>query len=175
VRQCGKTTLLKTLPESWRRFDMERGIDRQQVITDPDLFLRLHPRQVAIDEAQLVPELFPALRVAIDRDRRSKGRFVLTGSSSPNLVTRISESLAGRVALIELSPLTIAEAWELPPSPLYATLAQRDGIPALMAAAVTRLSVQQISQYWFHGGYPEPWLSNDEVSCAAVFGTGVSL
>lgn len=162
VRQCGKTTLLKTLPPSWQRFDMERAVDRQQVLMDPDLFLRLHPQQAAIDEAQLVPALFSALRVAIDRDRQAKGRFVLTGFSSPDLVSCISESLAGRIALMELSPLTMAEAWELPPSAVYTTLAKREGIPALMAAAATRLSVQQVFDYWLQGGYPEPWLSNDE-------------
>ena len=161
VRQCGKTTLLETLPEDWRRFDMERAVDRQQVLADPDLFLRLHPRRTAIDEAQLVPDLFPALRVAIDRDRTARGCFVVTGSSSPDLVRRISESLAGRVGLLELSPLTMAEAWELPTSSVYTTLAHREGVEALMAGAAARLSIPQIFEYWFHGGYPEPWLSKD--------------
>jgi predicted AAA+ superfamily ATPase len=51
VRQCGKTTLLDTLPKGWHRLDMENGADRQQVLADPDLFFRLHPEEVAIDEA----------------------------------------------------------------------------------------------------------------------------
>ena len=82
VRQCGKTTLLGS---EWQRFDMENSADRQQVLADPDLFLRLHDDRVVIDEAQLAPALVSALRVAIDRDRSKKGRFVLTGSSSPDL------------------------------------------------------------------------------------------
>ncbi|MCE2725380.1 MAG: AAA family ATPase [Planctomycetaceae bacterium] len=68
-RQCGKTTLAGSLPADWRRFDLERGSDRDLVARDPDLFFRLHPRQVVIDEAQLLPDLFAALRVAIDADR----------------------------------------------------------------------------------------------------------
>jgi len=68
-RQCGKTTLADSLPADWRRFDLERGSDRDLVARDPDLFFRLHPRQVVIDEAQLLPDLFAALRVAIDADR----------------------------------------------------------------------------------------------------------
>ena len=122
----------------------------------PDLFLRLHPQQIAIDEAQLVPTLFPALRVAIDQNRGAKGRFVVTGSSSPHLLTRMSESLAGRVALMELSPLAMAEAWQLPPSRLYTTLAGREPIPKVIAAAQTRLSLPHVFEFWFHEGYPEP-------------------
>ena len=119
VRQSGKTTLLNGLPGEWRHFDMENSADRQQLLDDPDLFLRLHADKVVIDEAQLAPALFPALRVAIDRDRAKKGRFLLSGSSSPELVKKISESLAGRVARLEMAPLSLAEAWQLPPSRLY--------------------------------------------------------
>lgn len=68
-RQCGKTTLAGSLPAAWRRFDLEKASDRDLVARDPELFLRLNPRQVVIDEAQLLPDLFPALRVAIDADR----------------------------------------------------------------------------------------------------------
>ncbi|MDP1652664.1 MAG: ATP-binding protein [Rhodocyclaceae bacterium] len=161
VRQCGKTTLLGALPGEWRRFDMESVADRQQVLVDPDLFLRIHADKVAIDEAQLAPALFPALRVAIDRERDSKGRFVLSGSSSPDLVKAMAETLAGRIGLAELGPLTLAEAWQLPPSSLYGLLANRAAPADIVVAAAPRLSLGQILEYWFQGGYPEPWLSGD--------------
>jgi uncharacterized protein len=103
VRQCGKTTLLEQLDSNWQRFDLE------VISRDPDLFLRLHPHRVAIDEAQLLPSIFPALRVAIDAERAKVGRFIITGSSSPNLVNAIAESLAGRVAIIEMAPFTFGE------------------------------------------------------------------
>ena len=163
VRQCGKTTLLSRLGSEWQRFDMENSADRQQVLADPDLFLRLHDDRVVIDEAQLAPVLFSALRVAIDRDRSKKGRFVLTGSSSPDLVRHISESLAGRMARVEMAPLSLAEAWQQPASALYALLSQGASIETLQAAATPNLSVQQVRQYWFAGGYPEPWLNSSEV------------
>jgi len=163
VRQCGKTTLLSRLGSEWQRFDMENSADRQQVLADPDLFLRLHDDRVVIDEAQLAPALFSALRVAIDRDRSKKGRFVLTGSSSPDLVRHISESLAGRMARVEMAPLSLAEAWQQPASALYALLSQGASIETLQAAATPNLSVQQVRQYWFAGGYPEPWLNSSEV------------
>ena len=93
-RQCGKTTLLQTLPKDWKVFDLEKQSDFQNLSQEPDLFFRLNPDKIAIDEAQLRPELFPALRVAVDRNRQRTGRFIITGSSSPKLVRSISESLA---------------------------------------------------------------------------------
>ena len=162
VRQCGKTTLLGTLGSEWQRFDMENSADRQQVLADPDLFLRLHSDKPVIDEAQLVPPLFSALRVAIDRDRQKKGRFLLSGSSSPDLVRQISESLAGRVGRIEMAPLSLSEAWQQPRSALYSLLSQGSNLAEIQAAATPRLSLQQVQDYWFAGGYPEPWLSRSE-------------
>jgi predicted AAA+ superfamily ATPase len=162
VRQSGKTTLLSTLPGEWQRFDMENSTDRQQLLADPDLFFRLHADKVVIDEAQLAPPLFSALRVAIDRDRSRKGRFLLSGSSSPELVKQISESLAGRVAYLEMSPLSLAEAWQLPPSRFYSMLAEGAAIADIQVDLVARLTLQQVRDYWFQGGYPEPWLSDNE-------------
>lgn len=162
VRQCGKTTLLGALPGNWQHFDMENSTDRQQVLADPDLFFRLHSDKLVIDEAQLAPPLFAALRVAIDRDRSKKGRFLLSGSSSPELSRQMSESLAGRVARAEMSPLSLSEAWQLPASAFYRLLQQ--GAPAsdVFMAATERLSLKQVQDYWFAGGYPEPWLSDSE-------------
>lgn len=161
VRQCGKTTLLHQLPGNWRYFDMENAADRQQVLADPDLFLRLQDNPVVIDEAQLAPPLFPALRVAIDRAREQKGRFFLSGSSSPELARKVAETLAGRIALTELAPLSLAEAYGLPPSPLYALLAGQAGAQQVMDAAAPRVALRDLLAHWFHGGYPEPWLKAD--------------
>ncbi len=60
VRQCGKTTLLKELPKGWTIFDLEKGSDYQLASRDPDLFFRLNKDRVAIDECQLLPEIFIA-------------------------------------------------------------------------------------------------------------------
>lgn len=161
VRQSGKTTLLGNLPGDWQRFDMESAADRGQVLADPDLFLRLHPQGVVVDEAQLAPPLFAALRVAIDRDRSSKGRFMLSGSSSPDLAKHIAETLAGRIGLAELAPLSLAEAYRLPPSPLYELLARQAKPDDIAAAGVPRLDLRQVLEHWFQGGYPEPWSNTD--------------
>ncbi|MGB1110681.1 MAG: ATP-binding protein, partial [Gammaproteobacteria bacterium] len=159
VRQCGKTTLLKELLPDWRLFDLEKLADHDTIARDPDLFLRLNPAQVAIDESQLLPTLFPALRVAIDSQRDVAGRFVITGSSSPELLSAISESLAGRIAIIEMGPFSLAEAYALPPSPIYELLAGRAPL-AELSSLQPRLTLEQTTAYWLHGGYPEPWLKD---------------
>ena len=101
TRQVGKTTLIKqVLPEA-PFFDLERRVDCDRVRRDPDFFFSQYDSPLIIDEAQLVPELFPALRVAIDARRGENGRFLISGSSSPDLAGKLNESLAGRMAVFE--------------------------------------------------------------------------
>ena len=161
VRQCGKTTLLETLPAVWRRFDMERRADHAVVARDPDAFLRLHPTGIAIDEAQAVPEIIPALRVAIDARRSEKGRFVITGSSSPALMRSISETLAGRVGIIEMAPFSWEEVTETSGrDSLLRRLPHRKASPAdLIDGLKPRSDLAEAHDYWFRGGFPEPWLT----------------
>ena len=155
-RQCGKTTLLKTLPSPWRHLDMERAADRDLLASDPDSYFRLNPGRLAIDEAQLLPEIFAALRVAIDQDREQVGRFVVSGSSSPALQRNLSESLAGRVAIIEMSPCTFAEV-EGTRNDLFLELLATGGVSTEPKTASPEREAL-LMEYWFEGGYPEPWV-----------------
>ena len=156
-RQCGKTTLLKAAAsEPWQHYDLERAADRDRIAADPDLFLRLESGALAIDEAQELPALFPALRVAVDADRSRCGRFLLTGSVSPTLVKALHESLAGRMAVLELGPFTAAEAHSRPEIPLVAALTS----PAACLELKPRLTLDQLHDSWLRGGFPEPWLKN---------------
>jgi hypothetical protein len=107
-RQCGKSTLARRLLPGWTHFDLERPADHSLLRADLEGFLAAHPRQVVIDEAQRLPELFPALRFQLDRSR-GRGRYLLLGSASPELVRAASETLAGRVGLLELTPFRAAE------------------------------------------------------------------
>ena len=140
---------------------MERGADRKQVEVDPDLFFRLNPGQVSLDEAQELPQIFPALRVAIDADREVKGRFVITGSSSPDLIKNISESLAGRVGIIEMAPFSLDEAFERPVSRFYRLFTGELKPSAIESLAEASIDVKNVHTYWLRGGYPEPWVSGD--------------
>ncbi len=157
-RQCGKTTLLQTLPKGWKVFDLEKQSDFQSLSQDPDLFFRLNPDKIAIDEAQLRPDLFAALRVAVDRDRQSVGRFVITGSSSPKLVRAISESLAGRIGIIEMAPFSFSEVRKELSPPFFQFLADRVHVRNFISELKPLGSIQDVHDFWFKGGYPEPWL-----------------
>ena len=162
-RQSGKTTLLHTLPADWNHFDLESSSDYSVIANDPDLFLRLNSSKVAIDEVQVLTALFPALRVAIDADRSKKGRFVITGSSSPNLLRSVSESLAGRIGIIEISPFMWAEVNDRSASTLLTGMTSdvKDPLSLMDGLTTTGSSLEDVFDYWFRGGYPEPWLENN--------------
>ena len=161
VRQCGKTTLLRTLGPDWHIIDLERGSDFDVASADPDLLLRLNPDHLAIDEAQVLPSLFPALRVAVDDDRVRRGRYVITGSSSPTLSGAISETLAGRIATIELSPLMWAEVSPGQNRLIERIADNRRDQRSLIDGLEPSGAILDVFDYWFRGGYPEPWIRND--------------
>lgn len=107
-RQCGKTTLARHFLAA-RYFDLERPSDLQVFAGDVEYALRQLQGPLILDEAQTLPALFPALRALIDESRRNRGRYFLLGSVSPELVRNISESLAGRVGVLELTPFLFPE------------------------------------------------------------------
>ena len=107
-RQCGKSTFVAHELPHFEHFDLERPADFTLISNDLELFFTDHADYVCIDEAQRLPELFSALRYIVD-ERRKNGRFVLLGSSGPILLNRVSETLAGRIGILELSPFANAE------------------------------------------------------------------
>lgn len=111
-RQCGKTTLAKHFLEG-EYFDLERPSDQQVFVDDIEFALRRFETPLIIDEAQTLPELFPVLRSMIDLDRQQTGRYTLLGSVNPALIKHISESLAGRVGIVELTPFLFSEITDL--------------------------------------------------------------
>jgi len=142
-RQVGKTTLARAVaagrPDAML-LDLERPSDRA-ALQQPELFFEANrDRFLVLDEIQLVPELFAALRPEIDADRRA-GRFLLLGSASGDLLRQSGESLAGRVSYLELTPLLAAEL------PI-------NGLAGLQAL-------------WLRGGFPLSYLArNEEASYA---------
>ncbi len=137
-RQVGKTTLAQDIAETREAvyLDMERAADRQ-ILEEPDLYLDEQVgKLVVIDEVQLMPGLFGALRGQIDRRRRAghrTGQFLLLGSASNTLLQQSAESLAGRVSYHELTPFTLDEVGQ---------------------GALARL--------WLRGGFPDSFLSNSD-------------
>ncbi len=105
-RQVGKSTLAKWAFPGFDRFDLEDPAAFAKLAEDPLFFLG-QSKRIVIDEVQRLPELFPVLRGFIDRNPRKK--LILLGSASPHLVKEVSESLAGRVGILELGGISIFE------------------------------------------------------------------
>jgi hypothetical protein len=108
-RQCGKTTLARNFLKG-EYFDLEKPSDAQVFGGDFELALRRFAGPLIIDEAQTFPGLFTVLRALIDEKKRESGRYYLLGSVNPSLIAHIPESLAGRMAMVELTPFLLAEA-----------------------------------------------------------------
>jgi uncharacterized protein len=111
-RQVGKTTLAKQLAAASQResifLDLQDERDRAR-LTDPNLFFKTHSDAlIVLDEVQYAPDILRHLRPEIDRDR-SKGRFLLLGSASFSLLKQSAESLAGRLATVDLGGLLVQE------------------------------------------------------------------
>lgn len=143
-RQCGKTTLVRMLDPSPAPvfFDLEDPRDRL-ILEDPLRALQVG-ELVVIDEAQRMPELFPVLRVLIDRNRRP-GQFLLLGSATPDLRRQSAESLAGRLLTLELTPFTAQEV--VPNRFSLEVLWERGGFPLSLLAATSEQSVLWRQQY----------------------------
>jgi hypothetical protein len=144
-RQVGKTTLARKILQmaaGWAVYvDLQLPSDLAK-LTDPESFLSSHASHLVIlDEIHRLPELFGTLRALIDRDRRP-GRFLVVGSTSPDLLRQGSESLAGRIRYLELTPVLLPE------------VAQEGG-----------QTFEVIRRHWWRGGYPDSYLaSGDEAS-----------
>jgi uncharacterized protein len=132
-RQVGKTTLARSAFDKATYVDVEEPRTRQLFTDDPTFQLESHLTKkgsvLVLDEVQCVPELFPALRGLIDRDRQRNGRFILLGSAQPTLIKQVAESLAGRIGIIELDPLTVAEVMPGSPKKKWTDLWLRGGFP----------------------------------------------
>lgn len=142
-RQCGKSTLVKMLSgkiDSLVYLDLQ-NIEDVNKLSDTRLFFRNNEDSViCLDEIQQMPELFNDLRSIIDSNRQ-KGRFIILGSASPQLIQSSSETLAGRIGFIELTPFLVSELIE------------------------NNVKPYTMSEYVFRGGFPESYLAeNDEAS-----------
>ncbi len=156
-RQAGKTTLAKAIAPDYTFFDLEKPSDYDQIVADPEFFFAQHPDSTLLDEAQELPILFNILRGVIDEHRNQYGRFIVTGSSSMELLSKVSESLAGRAAVIELGTLKANEYWQKPLSDFY-NLFKNPLTKENLVSGTAPLSLDQIQHCWLRGGYPEPVL-----------------
>ncbi len=152
-RQSGKTTLLRHLFGGSRRYvSLEPPDVRAAAREDPRAFLETFRPPVIFDEAQYAPDLFPYIKEKIDEDRQAVGQYLLTGSQNLSLAQDIGESLAGRVAMLRLLPLSRREAEGRPD---LALPWEEERTPA--PATAGRFAYEGLWESFLRGGYPEPF------------------
>ena len=150
-RQSGKTTLLRHLfGGSCRYVSLELPDVRSAAREDPRTFLEAFRPPIIFDEAQYAPDLFPYIKERIDEDRHTPGQYLLTGSQNLALAEDISESLAGRAAMLRLLPLSRREAEGRPGLPLPWEAEHA-------VAADKRFTFGELWEALLRGGYPEPF------------------
>ena len=132
-RQCGKTTLAHQLTGADSHFfDLESTLDRQALSLAAERTLAPLRGMVVLDEVQTMPQLLPVLRVLADR-RETPARFLLLGSASPDLIRGAAESLAGRVAFVQLGGFDVTET-----------------------------GAESLGRLWERGGFPRSFLAGDD-------------
>jgi len=133
-RQSGKTTLLKhVFSGGYRYASMDDPELRLMAVKEPSLFFENYPPPVIIDEIQYAPQLFPYIKMIIDKNRSSSGRFILTGSQLFPLMANVGESLAGRIAVFTLLSFSIKEQF----------------------GSAAKLSIHKLKEKALKGGFPE--------------------
>jgi predicted AAA+ superfamily ATPase len=108
-RQAGKSTLLRHCLPDYKYATLDDPFYREQAHADPLLFLDSLGERAIIDEIQLAPSLLSYVKIRVDSRRSVKGQYVFTGSQQFGLIKNLSDSLAGRIALLELLPFSVAE------------------------------------------------------------------
>ena len=112
-RQVGKSTLFKELfREEYKYFSLDDPILKEQLISDPRLFLKNNPEKLIIDEIQYAPSIFPYLKMKVDENRED-GMYLMTGSQAFVLMKNVSETLAGRVGILELQGISLREQFNI--------------------------------------------------------------
>lgn len=137
-RQCGKTTLARmfTDQDHVHYFDLEAPSDQQR-LQNPELMLSSLSGLVILDEIQLLPELFSVLRVLVDRPEH-RSRYLILGSASPQIIKNVSETLAGRIELVDLSGFDLSE-----------------------------IAAEEKDKLWLRGGFPRSFLATSEIDSLA--------
>ena len=172
-RQSGKTTLLKRLFGKRSRYvSLELPDVRASAVADPRGLLAAYPPPVIFDEVQYAPDLLPYIKERVDAHRDRPGQYILTGSQDLLLLERISESLAGRAAILRLLPLSLREMTRRPNAPLpweAARTAARPETPAhqelwdsLLRGGYPELAANPSRDAWlWHASYTQTYLERD--------------
>lgn len=145
-RQVGKTTLLQEfIPNDMNYVTLDDEVLRKKAQTDPKMFLEEHKWPLLIDEAQYAPELFPYIKINVDKEKK-RGMYWLTGSQQFKLMKNVKESLAGRVGLVRLNSFTYSEVKGNTDKIVFNPLEFKKS---------EKIDVNDLFEFIFNGGMPE--------------------
>jgi len=172
-RQVGKTTLLEELARGKRRhITLDNPKLRKVAQNDPELFLSENPPPILIDEVQYAPEIFPHIKIYVDTHKNEKGAFWLTGSQKFSLMKGIKESLAGRIAILDLLGLSYREKVKLPFSgkPFIPELFIKETTAARRhnTEQIKPLTAKEVYRRIWEGSLPEP-VANKKLNREAFY------
>lgn len=159
-RQAGKTTLLKTIFKNYRYVTLENLDTRTFAEQDPVGFLKEYDQKVIIDEAQRVPQLFSYIQTIVD-EKKKMGQFILSGSQNFQLLNSISQSLAGRVALLKLFPFDFSEL-------RVAQLLPKDFTSLLYTGFYPAIYDRKISPTTYYANYVQTYVERDVLELTQI-------
>ena len=162
ARQTGKTTLCELISKR-HNFNYVTLADRNEKMmarNDPDMFLKVHPAPLIIDEVQYAKGLFEAIEAVVDKAKfetgHNEGMYILTGSQAYKLMEGISQSMAGRVSIIDMSPLSMSEIERREEVPFKVDFEEN-----IKRSASLKMNVNEIFRRIVRGTYPEPEANAD--------------
>lgn len=156
ARQVGKTTLCKYLVKEYgfKYVSLDDYNECNIAITDPQMFLKIHTPPLIIDEVQNAPRLFDEIEKIVNETKfkadNNYGMFVLTGSKAYNLIEGVSQSMAGRVSILEMNPLSSSEIFCQEEFPFVG-----DPLKAAKRTSTYKIGLEQLYEMIVRGFYPE--------------------
>jgi len=166
ARQVGKSTLCKNIVDKlkYNYVSLDNLRERELAISDPELFLKMHEYPLIIDEVQYAPKLFEVIEQIVNEAKfnghNNKGMFILTGSQTFDLLEGVTQSMAGRVSIIEMSPLSVKEINNKEEKPF--------SIENSLKAKSNKNSINKLYERIIKGFYPELY-DNEELTIDSFY------
>lgn len=183
ARQVGKSTLLQQLRDNYQYITFDDPLLLEQAKTEPSLFMLNHAGNLILDEVQYVPALFSNLKLAIDKHKQS-GMFLLSGSQAFQLMQNVTESLAGRIAVLKLAGLSLREiqniSFHSPFIPDFEYLKQRESYlqpveniwDVIHRGSMPRLWQAPVNWDIFYASYVSTYIERDVRALANITNLG---
>jgi len=162
-RQSGKTTLLENVfGSSYNIVRFDDPLARERAISDPRLFIENAGDKIIFDEIQYVPQILPYIKILVDRDRRRYGRFIVTGSQQFSLIKNLGDTLAGRIALLDLLPFSVFEKRKINFMKKELSDAQSSFLHACLRGSFPEVAIHRdMDPYIWYSSYFQTYLERD--------------